>query len=221
MPNSSPLIEVRRSAKRRRTVSAFREGDKIVVLVPARMSRADERRYVAELVERVTRRETELATKGARGNDGVLMARALQLSTTYLAGQPKPVSVRWVTNMKHRWGSCTPADGTIRLSHRLRQLPDWVIDYVLVHELSHLLHSGHGPEFWASVSRYPRAERARGFLEGLAIAAQVPGWSSCEPPSGSEPSVGDEPSAGGGDSDDSNGSELRAGRSVALSSVDP
>ncbi len=79
--------------------------------------------------------------------------------------------MRWVTNQNTRWGSCTPSEGTIRLSHRLRTMPPWVIDYVLVHELVHLLVPGHGADFWALVARYPRTERAKGFLEGVALTA--------------------------------------------------
>jgi len=79
--------------------------------------------------------------------------------------------VRWVDNQGSRWGSCTPIDATIRLSSRLRGMPTWVIDYVLVHELAHLLVPGHGPAFWAEVGRYPRSERARGYLEGVAAVA--------------------------------------------------
>jgi len=172
-------VEVRRSPRRRKTVSAYRDGDKIVVLVPARLSRADEQRLVAELVEKVTRREARLAVTGSRRGDEALMARARQLASRYLQGAAQPVSVRWVTNMSTRWGSCTLADRTIRLSHRVQPMPEWVIDYVLVHELAHLLEPSHGPGFWAWVERYPRTERARGYLEGVAMAAQLPGWSDC------------------------------------------
>jgi predicted metal-dependent hydrolase len=175
-------VEVRRSARRRRTVSAYREGDKIVVLVPARLSKADEQRLVSELVEKITRREASHAKSGPRRGDTALMARARELSVQYLEGRAQPISVRWVRNMKSRWGSCTMADRTIRLSHRLQPMPSWVIDYVLMHELTHLLEPGHGPRFWAWVDRYPRTERARGYLEGVAMAAQLPGLSDCESP---------------------------------------
>jgi hypothetical protein len=73
--------------------------------------------------------------------------------------------------MRTRWASCTPADGTIRISERLREAPSWVVDYVLVHELAHLLEPGHDAPFWAWVHRYPRTERAMGYLEGLSAAA--------------------------------------------------
>ena len=125
----------------------------------------------------VTRREASDARSGARAGDCQLAARARQLSDAYLDGRARPVSVRWVGNMQHRWGSCTIGDRTIRLSHRLQSMPSWVIDYVLVHELSHLLEPGHDRAFWAWVERYPRTERARGFLEGVAVAAQLPGLS--------------------------------------------
>jgi predicted metal-dependent hydrolase len=179
-PIASPLIEVRRSARRRRTVSAYRDGEKIVILMPARMTKAAERRLVTEMVQKVTSREATLRSRGPRASDRALLVRSAELASAYLDGRAQPTSVRWVTNMAHRWGSCTPSDGTIRLSHRLQSMPSWVIDYVLIHELAHLLEPGHGPTFWSWADRYPRTERARGFLEGIAMAAQSPDLSSFE-----------------------------------------
>lgn len=99
------------------------------------------------------------------------MARARELSTRYLDGRAEPASVRWVGNQNTRWGSCTPVDATIRLSTRLRGMPTYVVDYVLLHELAHLLVPGHGPRFWTLLAAYPRTERARGYLEGVAAAS--------------------------------------------------
>ena len=147
-------------------MSAYREGGRTFVLVPDGLSHAEEQRWVTDMLARLARREAR-----AKVGDGDLTERAAALSTRYLDGRARPTSVRWVTNQNSRWGSCTPADGTIRLSHRLRSMPAWVIDYVLVHELAHLLVHGHGPRFWALVERYPRTERARGFLEGVALTA--------------------------------------------------
>jgi predicted metal-dependent hydrolase len=185
-----PLIEVRRSARRRRTVSAYRDGDRIIVLLPARTTKADEARLVSEMVERITAKEAKLAVRGPRASDAALAQRAAELSAAHLDSLARPASVRWVSNMEHRWGSCTPTERSIRLSHRLQAMPQWVIDYVLVHELAHLLEGGHGPRFWALVDRYPRTERARGFLEGVAQARQLPAESS-EP--SAEPSSGEAP----------------------------
>ena len=167
-----PRVEVRRSARRRRTVSAYRDGDTVVVLLPARMTRADEQHWVAEMLRRLERSEARRRSAG-RSSDAELLARAGQLSARYLDGRCRPSSVRWVPAMRTRWGSATPADGTIRINERLRDTPSWVIDYVLVHELAHLVEPGHTPAFWALVRRYPRTERAIGFLHGLSAAANL------------------------------------------------
>ena len=162
-------VEVRRSARRRRTVSAYRDGARIVVMIPSRFSKAEEARWVAEMVERL-----DAGARRRRGSgDASLARRAAELSTTYLGGRAQPASVRWVASMRTRWASCTPADATIRISERLREMPSWVRDYVLVHELAHLIVPGHGPDFWALVQRYPRTERARGYLDGVSAAAQL------------------------------------------------
>jgi predicted metal-dependent hydrolase len=164
------MVQVRRSTRRRRTVAAYRDGDTVVVLIPARFSAAEEREWVQKMLVRLDSRERR--TRRGRG-DAELEARARQLAKLYFDGTIHPVSVRWVSNQRGRWGSCTPGDGTIRLSDRLRTMPGWVIDYVLVHELAHLRAPGHGPDFWALVDRYPRAQRARGYLEGVAAAAGI------------------------------------------------
>lgn len=157
-----PVIEIRRSSRRRRTVSAHREGDHFVVLVPARMSAAHVAQYAEELVGRLEARE-----RRAVPSDDELMRRATGLSRRWLPGAPQPSSVRWVTNQNQRWGSCTPIDRTIRLSHRLRGMPAFVVDYVLLHELAHLLVPGHGADFEALLAPYPRLREAQAFLDGV------------------------------------------------------
>ena len=154
--SSQTPVEVRRSARRRRTVSAYREGDRIVVLIPSRMSRAQEAEWVETMVARVEKAEAR-----RRPGDDDLLRRATALSREWLDGLAEPSSVRWVDNQRSRWGSCTPVDRTIRLSRRLQGMPGWVVDYVLVHELAHLLEAGHNPRFWSLVARYPRAEQAK------------------------------------------------------------
>jgi predicted metal-dependent hydrolase len=160
-------VEVRRSSRRRRTVTAYRESGRTVVLIPDAFSPAEERRWVAQMVAKLQTREER--RRRSLGGDDELMARARALSAAHLDGVPQPASVRWVDNQQRRWGSCTPADRTIRLSSRLRAMPEYVLDYVLVHELAHLVEPSHDARFWALVARYPRAERARGFLEGVEL----------------------------------------------------
>ena len=145
-----------------------------MVLVPARMSTADEQHWVRQMVERVTAREQAAAGSGARTSDAALMARARELADRYLQSGGYPASIRWVGTMRTRWASCTPADGAIRVSDRLREVPSWVLDYVLVHELAHLQVPGHNADFWALVNRFPRTERARGYLDGVSAAAALP-----------------------------------------------
>jgi predicted metal-dependent hydrolase len=155
-------IEIRRSARRTRTVRAYREGDTTIVLMPAGLSKAVEDEHVRSLVERLDRR-----AKRARPSDEQLLARAGELSRRWFDGRATPSSVRWVTNMDKRWGSCSSGDRSIRLSHRLKGVPEYVVDYVLVHELAHLIEANHGKAFWALVDAFPESEKAKGFLEGV------------------------------------------------------
>ncbi|GHS84923.1 metal-dependent hydrolase [Actinomycetota bacterium] len=151
-------------------MTAYREDGRIVVAIPARFTRAQEREWVPRMLARLAAQE-----RRRRPSDVELLNRAAELSTRYLGGRAVPTSVRWSTNQGRRWGSCSLGDGTIRISDRVQGMPAWVIDYVLLHELNHLLHAGHGPEFWAELEAYPRTERARGFLEGYAFSEQSAG----------------------------------------------
>ena len=161
-------MEVQRSTRRRRTISAHRVGDRIVVQIPARMTRAEEAQWVDTMVRRVLAGE-----RRRMRSDDDLLDRARRLSSAYLGAAAHPAAVRWVDNQQRRWGSCTPEDRTIRLSRRLSTMPDYVIDYVLLHELAHLVEPGHGPAFRALMARYPKLDRAEGYLE--AMDAHAPG----------------------------------------------
>jgi predicted metal-dependent hydrolase len=159
-PPPQPPVRVIRSARRRKTVTAYREGDTVVVLLPARLSRREEAQWVATMLQRLEQRERRRQPP----TDETLQRRALLLARRYFDGAVEPASVRWVSNMRTRYGSCTPGDATIRLSDRIAPYPAWVRDYVLVHELAHLAVPDHSAAFWALVDRYPMSERARGFL---------------------------------------------------------
>ena len=150
-------------------MSAYRDGERVVVLIPGQFSRAEEREWVDRMLERLAARDQR-----ASRSDAELGARARRLVRRYLVEHAQvavPASIRWVNNQNGRWGSCTPADRTIRISDRIMDMPDWVIDYVLLHELVHLVVPSHSARFWSLVARYPRAERARGYLEGVSAAA--------------------------------------------------
>lgn len=143
-----------RSAKRKKTVSARELGGVLRVSIPATMTKAEEEHWVAEMIRRTGRRRSAGAVD--------LLVRARLLAERYRLSAPR--SIRWSDNQQWRWGSCTPGDGSVRISSRLVEEPGWVLDYVIIHELAHLDVAGHNARFWALVRRYPRAELARGFL---------------------------------------------------------
>ena len=159
-------VEVVRSARRRKTVHARLVDGVLHVAIPSWMSKAEEARHVANMVGRFERRTATEAID--------LAARAEVLAARH--GLPHPSSIKWVDNQESQWGSCTPAHSTIRISSRLAAYPSWVVDYVVVHELAHLVEAGHGAAFWELVNRYPKTERARGYL----IAKSVDGDDDCE-----------------------------------------
>jgi predicted metal-dependent hydrolase len=175
-------VEVRRSARRTRTVAAFWENGTAVVAIPARFTAAQEKEWVQRMLAKLHRQGERRSASGRKRptSDAALAAHAGRLSERYLGGKATPASVRWVSNQNSRWGSATPADGTIRLSDKLRPMPQWVIDYVLLHELAHLLVAGHNAAFWKLLEAYPETARAKAFLEGVsfAMARGLPGSDS-------------------------------------------
>ena len=69
-----------------------------------------------------------------------------------------------IVDNRYRWGSCTARDN-ICLNWRLIKAPIFVIDYVIAHELAHLLEPNHTPRFWNIVkTQVPTMDRARGWL---------------------------------------------------------
>lgn len=168
-------VEVRRSERRSRTVTAYREGERTVVLIPNHFDADAEREWVRRMQARL--RDQERRRSPGKSE---LLARAEELSERYLSHRARPSSVTWSERQLHRWGSCSPDDASIRLSARLRGLPPWVIDYVILHELAHLLEDRHSQAFWELLANYPRTERARGYLEGFEAAQRPPAGSGEE-----------------------------------------
>jgi predicted metal-dependent hydrolase len=164
-----PDVEVRVSARRRKTAGAHWEGDRIVVVVPPHLRGTERDVMVDHLVDRVRRHRPLL-----HASDDHLESRAAVLGDRYLEGI-RPSSIRWSTNQFKRWGSCTVATREIRISERLRVAPEWVLDAVVIHELAHLLEPNHGPRFRALERRYPRRAEADVFLEGYSLGLAMPG----------------------------------------------
>jgi predicted metal-dependent hydrolase len=153
-------------------VAAFWENGTAVVAIPARFTPAQEFDWVHRMLEKLHRQGERRSRKGSKqpATDTALAAHAADLSARYFGGRAVPTSVRWVSNQNSRWGSATPSEGSIRLSDKLRPMPQWVIDYVLLHELAHLLVAGHNAAFWKLLESYPDTTRAKAFLEGVSFA---------------------------------------------------
>ncbi|MHA7305819.1 M48 metallopeptidase family protein [Arthrobacter sp. TMN-49] len=168
--SNGEAVVVRRTARRKTGLAAFWEGPQAVIAVPARLSLEDEQYWVPHMVAKL-----EASSKGGRRrvqpSDDSLMQRCLYLSGTYLGSRAVPESVRWVTNQDRRWGSATPARKTIRISHHVQGMPEWVVDYVLLHELTHLIHANHSSAFWAEMAGFSELERAKAFLDGASFSA--------------------------------------------------
>lgn len=147
-------IQVIRSAKRKKSSQARLRGVVLDIRIPAWFSAGQEQETIDHFVEKFERAHSSSLID--------LEARAAALADEL--DLPLPTSITWVSNQRDRWGSCTPAHRTVRISDRLAGFPAWVIDYVVVHELAHLLEPNHSDRFWALVARYPLSERARGYL---------------------------------------------------------
>ncbi|MFM8751618.1 MAG: M48 family metallopeptidase [Actinomycetota bacterium] len=160
-------IRVVRSSRRKRSISAYREQGAIVIQVPARLPQSKVSEVIPEMIERILSREAR-----EKISDEELFHRAHQLLTRYFPEfTVTPASVTW-RPMNERWGSCTTIDRTIRISDRLNGAPDYVVDYLLVHELIHLMIPDHGPQFEALLARFELGEKASAYLDGYEAGAR-------------------------------------------------
>jgi len=157
-------IIVIRSTRRKRNIAAYRQGGRIVVSIPARLSKSDERSVVPEMVAKIRAQE-------ARFSDQSVLASRIDALLSTLAPEvsERPISVNW-RKMQERWGSCTSVDGTVRISDRLQRAPKNVLDFVLFHEAIHLRYGDHGRDFQLLLARFPERERAQAYLDGYEAA---------------------------------------------------
>lgn len=157
-------IRIVRSKKRRKTVQAREVDGKLEILAPANMSDQELEPVIGALKRRIERRKVK-----SKLDDKALEKRAHRLNHQYFDGLLRWESIAWVANQNKRHGSCTPGRGTIRISHRIAEMPRFVQDYIIIHELAHLVEPSHSKKFWEVVYRYPRAERARGYLMAVGL----------------------------------------------------
>ena len=158
-------VQIIRSRRRTRTITAELKGQTLLIHAPAAASDAELQPHIEAMLEKLRRR----FERANRRSDAELVELAQELNHKYFKDQLRWGSIRYVDNQQKRYGSCTPATGAIRISRRVAALPHWVLAYVVMHELAHLLESNHGPKFWTLVERYPLAERARGYLMALGL----------------------------------------------------
>jgi predicted metal-dependent hydrolase len=161
-------IIVIRSLRRKRNISAYRQGGRIIVSIPARMSKADEHAIVPEMIAKIRSQENSRIPSEERlieRTNELLLSLAPEIAA-------RPASVNW-RPMRERWGSCTSVDRTIRISDRLKLAPDYALDYVLFHEAIHLQHFDHGAEFTEVLGRFEGAELASAYLDGYEAAERA------------------------------------------------
>ncbi|MGO2534068.1 M48 metallopeptidase family protein [Arthrobacter rhombi] len=182
-------VRVLRSVRRRRTVSGVWKDGAAVISVPATMSLRQENEWVDRMVPDILARRAKALGRYGENADSELMQRALRLNRKYFDSRAEPLSVKWVRNQRTRWGSTSTGSGAIRLNHRLQQMPSWVQDYILVHELAHLIaEDGHGPQFKALEDRFERKAEAKAYLSGVSFGmgqgSEGTGWWDEDPADG-------------------------------------
>ena len=161
-------VEVVHDGRLRTRVHWEWSGNRVRIRVPRRAPKREVDRMVAEIVDEVKKKRARVRGRA----DADLEALARRINRQYFGREIEWHSIRWVTNMRKRLGSCTtggPTDGDIRISDQIKGWPPWVVEYVVAHELAHRKHANHSQEFWAYLARYPKAERARGFIMGMAF----------------------------------------------------
>jgi predicted metal-dependent hydrolase len=168
LPPGLPEYRVVRKERRKRSISAFRSAGIIEIHIPARLSKRQEIELIPEMIAMVLKREAK-----ARKGDEQLLQISLKILKEYLPDfYERPTNITW-RNMNERWGSCTTVDGTIRISERLINAPDYVLNYIIFHELIHLRVHAHDENFYQYLKRYTDQDRAEAFLEGYESGVQV------------------------------------------------
>jgi predicted metal-dependent hydrolase len=170
LPPDLPPYRVIRKERRQRSITAFRQGGVIEIHIPAKLSKRQELEIIPEMIAMVLRREGR-----ARKTDLQLLEIGMELLAKYLPDfDVAPASINW-RNMSERWGSCTMVDRSIRISDRLIGAPNYVLNYIIFHELIHLKIPGHDQDFYNYLNRFTDQQKCEAFLEGFELGTQSGG----------------------------------------------
>jgi hypothetical protein len=153
-------VEIIRSQRRRRSVSARLVDDVLRVNAPLMLSQERLDKIVSDFKLKFAAKKL----KGELDKEKNILDLANLLNAKYFDNQLRIESVEYVTNQNTRFGCCNYHTAKIRISHKIGLLPRWVRKYVLMHEMAHLIEPNHSRAFWDIVARYKLTERARGYL---------------------------------------------------------
>ena len=156
-------VTIIRSQRRKKTIQTKYGDGHLWIYLPAGMNPKEEQRWIDRMIQKSQRWEQK---KTLKESDGWLRRRAQELNKRYFNGI-LVFSIQFVTNQNSRYGSCSSLDKSIRISNRVKTMPSWVQDYIIIHELTHLIYPDHSKKFWETVDQYTYAERAKGYLIAL------------------------------------------------------
>ena len=169
-------VEIKHSKRRKRTISAKLDGDTMYIYAPQGMREKELHKVIENFKKRFDRRNLKKKLNKEKKIKDVFN----RLNKRYFDGQIKITSIEYVTDQERKFGCCNYRKKTIRISHYLAEMPGWVRDYVIVHEMAHILQPNHSKSFWDIVYHYKLTERARGFLIATGLSAATPKLESGE-----------------------------------------
>jgi hypothetical protein len=170
-----PRLDFVRHPRARRYVVRVRADGTVRVTIPRWGSRREaeafadaQRHWIHAQLDRVTQERASIRETLAPEEIREFRALAKQMLPPRLlelaARHGLQVSAISVRNQRWRWGSCSPS-GRICLNWRLVRMPDWIRDYVMIHELMHIKRLDHSPAFWRLVAAAcPQYQEARRWL---------------------------------------------------------
>jgi len=168
-------LELKVVRKRVKNINARLHGKTLSVSAPHRVPVAELEESIVELARTLVRRSRADVVNADGGAEAIARKVAARFPDP-----PEVAEVRFVTNQTAQWGSYSRQTGIVRLNAALRQMPPWVLEAVVSHELAHTFYLDHSPAFWELArSVCPKTDRARAFLEGVSWMAAA--WEDMPP----------------------------------------